>query len=392
VPVRILHIITSLMTGGAERMLQKVVRATRPMGYDSTVVSLTGASTIGRELQEEGVQVTVLEGRSGILLPHHFFQLARAFHRAQPHIVHCWMYHSNVIGHAVVRLSMRHKRPALVVSVRMALDAEDDRKVSRSVIRRLDARFSGAADAVVFNSHRAAEQHESLGYCMRRATVIPNFFDTDHFKPCSQEDAARFRQSVGGNVGIVLVGLVARFDKLKDHLTFLRAARTAVERFPRCRFLLVGRGCDQGNRQLMQWIEQCGLLEWVILLGERRDIPAIQAALDIAVNSSITEGFPNAIGEAMACGVPCVVTDVGDCKFVIGEAGLVVPPRDPDALASAIIQLMELAPEERKRIGERGRQRVIAEFSKASVVDKFVRLYEDVRCSANRGERRGGGQ
>jgi len=270
----------------------------------------------------------------------------------------------------------------------MALDAEDDRKISRSMIRKLDARLSGAADAVVFNSHRAAEQHASLGYCMHRARVIPNFFETERFKP-RPEEAAGFRRSIGCNDDSTLVGLVARFDKLKDHLTFLRAARTVVTRFPRCRFLLIGRGCDQTNGQLMQWIEECGLRERVCALGERGDLPMVQSALDIAVNSSITEGFPNAIGEAMACAVPCVVTDVGDCKFVVGEAGLVVPPRDPDALAGAIVKLIDLPPEARARIGERGRHRVMTEFSKASVVGKFTKLYEEVRFSGNRGSATG---
>jgi len=359
-------------------MLQKVVDATRPLGYDATVVSLTSASAIGRELQENGVPVVALEGRGGILLPHQMFRLARIFHRVQPHVVHCWMYHSNVVGYAVVRLRAEHKRPALVVSVRMALDAEDDRKISRSVIRWLDARLSPTADALVFNSQRAAEQHASLGYCMRQASVIPNFFDTEHFMPRPRE-AAGIRAELGCNDAAV-VGLVARFDKLKDQLTFLRAARIVVGRLPRTRFLLIGRGCNKENRQLMQWIGECGLLEQVYALGERRDMPAVQSALDVAVNSSITEGFPNAIGEAMACAVPCVVTDVGDSRFVVGGAGIVVPPRDPGALAGAIIELIDLSPRERKNIGERGRQRVVTEFSKTSVLGKFTNLYDKVCC------------
>jgi glycosyltransferase involved in cell wall biosynthesis len=129
----------------------------------------------------------------------------------------------------------------------------------------------------------------------------------------------------------------------------------------------------------MQWVGECGLLDRVHFLGEVRDISAVQAALDIAVSSSIREGFPNAIGEAMASAVPCVVTDVGDSKFVIGSAGFVVPPREPGALAAAIIKLVDLAAYERKSIGERGRQRVITEFGMASVVEKFTKVYEEAR-------------
>jgi len=364
-------------------MLQKLVKATRPLGYAATVVSLTGAATIGQELRDDGVPVVALGGRGGVLLPNHLAALARTFYRSKPDVVHCWMYHSNVLGHAVIRLKARRRRPGLVVSVRTAVDVEYDSKVSHNVIRRLDARLSAAADAVVFNSHRGAEQHASLGYCMRRASVIPNFFDTDYFKP-SQEAAALLRKSIGCNDAAMVVGLVARFDKQKDHLSFLQAAQTVAARLPNCRFLLAGRGCDRGNRQLMQWIQEQGLLDRVHVLGERRDVPAVHAALDIAVSSSTIEGFPNAIGEAMACAVPCVVTDVGDCRFVVGDAGLVVAPRDPDALAGAIVRLINLPAEERKSIGERGRQRVKAEFAMAPVVEKFTRLYEEVRGSVAR--------
>lgn len=364
-------------------MLQKLVRATRPLGYESTVVSLTGAATIGRELREDGVSVVALEGRAGILLPPQIFSLLRTFQRVQPQVVHCWMYHSNVLGHAVVRLRGRARKPALVVSVRIALDAEYDRKFSRDVVRRVDARLSRAADAVVFNSHRAAEQHAALGYCMRRASVIPNFFDIDYFKP-NVEEAARLRKSIGCDDDAVLVGLVARFDKQKDHLNFLQAARIAAARFPGCRFLLAGRGCDRNNGQLMQWIQGYGLLERVHVLGERRDVPAVQGALDIAVSSSITEGFPNTIGEAMACAVPCVVTDVGDCKFVVDDAGLVVPARDPEALGNAMSRLIALPTHERRSMGARGRQRVTTEFATAPVVEKFTTLYEQVRVGAAR--------
>lgn len=382
-PVRVLHVITSLLTGGAEAMLQKVVRATRPLGYESTVVSLTAATTIGRELKEEGVPVVALGGRGGILLPHQFLRLVGIVRRVRPQIVHCWMYHSNAIGHALVRLNSRRKRPALVVSVRVALDARYDRKVSRDVIRKVDALLSGAADAVVFNSHRAAEQHAALGYCMHRARVIPNCFDTEYFRP-SLEESVRLRRGIGCDVNTVLVGMVTRFDTQKGQRSFLRAAQMVAARFSSCRFLLAGRGCDRSNAELMQWIQDYGLLDRVHLLGERRDMPAVQGALDVAVSASIVEGFPNTIGEAMACAVPCVVTDVGDCNFVVGDGGFVVPPGDTDALASAITGLVGLPAHERKAIGDRGRKRVMAEFAMAPVVEKFTELYEDVRLSTTR--------
>src|SRR5262249_17495691 len=137
----------------------------------------------------------------------------------------------------------------------------------------------------------------------------------------------------------VLVGLVARFDRMKGHRDFLEAARLVANSHPQCRFLLAGRGCDNQNATLMSWVTELGLNDVLYLLGERRDIAAIDNALDIAVCSSISESFPNAIGEAMACGIPSVVTDVGDCDYLVGETGYVAPPRNPRALADAIVRM-----------------------------------------------------
>ena len=380
--MRVLHIITSLLTGGAEVMLQKLVRATQPLGYSATVVSLTAASTIGKELQDDGVPVVALGGRGGLLLPNQLVTLARTFRRSQPDVVHCWMYHSNVLGYGIVRLKSPHARPPLITSVRVALDPHYKEKTSTRAIRKLDARLSGAADAVVFNSRRAAEQHASLGYRMDRATVIPNFFDTDRFRP-RPEERERLRAAIGCRDGFV-IGLVARFDRQKDQHNFLEAARIVAARLPHCRFLLAGRGCDATNSELMRWIGESGLERSVSVLGERRDVEQIQAALDIGVNSSAAEGFPNSIGEAMACGVPCVVTDVGDSAFVVGDTGLVVPPKDPVELARAVIRLVELPTDERRRLGERARERVLMEFSTTPVVERFTRLYEEVRGSRSR--------
>lgn len=376
-PLRVLHLITSLMTGGAEIMLQKLVRATRSLGYSSTVVSLTGLGAIGRELQDDGIPVVALGGKGGLLLPRHILKLVRTYRGYQPHLLHCWMYHANVLGYGLVRMGGASKRPGLITSVRVALDAHYVEKASTAFVRGLDARLSKSADGLVFNSHRAAEQHALKGYCMRRATVIPNFFDTDQFRP-RPEERTRLRKSLGCD-DAVLIGVVARFDRQKDQRGFLQAARIVRARFGRCQFLLAGRGCEASNSELMGWIQEYGLADSVHLLGERRDTPLIQAGLDVAVCSSVSEGFPNTVGEAMACGVPCVVTDVGDCRLVVGDAGLVVPPRNPEALASAIVRLVDLPNDERKRLGERARQRVMMEFATGPVVEKFTALYESVR-------------
>jgi glycosyltransferase involved in cell wall biosynthesis len=379
------------MTGGAEVMLQKLVLALAPRGCDATVVSLTSLSRIGDELGQRGIPVVALGGRGGILLPQHAAKLLRVYRRTQPDIVHTWMYHANVAGHLLLRLQGRQSRPALVSSVRGALHAAWQQKFSLRVVRRLDARFSGSADAIVFNSRNSAEQHRGIGYAMERATVIPNGFDSTVFHP-NPADRDRIRRELGcGNS--LLVGLIARFDRLKDHRTFLEAAGAVATGDSRYSFLLAGRGCDAGNEQLAGWIRRYGLVGRVFALGERSDIPAILAALDLAVCSSVSESFPNAIGEAMSCGVPAIVTDVGDCAVLVGDTGKVVASRDPLALAAAMTELASLPAAARIALGTRARERVIREFSTERVADMFIEVYrssvlahgEAVRSSAQGG-------
>lgn len=335
---------------------------------------------IAKELRQEGIPVTALGGSAGVLLPHQLGRLMQTFRELRPEVVHSWMYHANVVAQGMAALGRRDRRPAVITSVRASLDTPEADKMALRAVRRVDSWLSRWADAVVFNSRRSAEQHDVFGYSPERAEVIPNCFDTDRFRP-KPEERESVRAGLGWN-GAVAIGLVARFDPIKDHRTFLQAARLVRTHSWECRFVLVGPGCDPGNRDLMRWIRESDVIESVYPLGERNDVAAIQGTLDVAVNSSTSESFPNAIGEAMACGTPCVVTDVGDSGFLVGDTGFVVSPGDPVALANAIIRMINLPIGERRNLGERARRRIMAEFSISSVVDKFATLYE--RCVSKR--------
>ena len=356
-------------------MLQKLIRALPTREYGASVISLTSISTIGAELQREGVPVQALGGRGGVLLPHQFWALLRAYRSARPDVVHSWMYHANVAAQVMVGLKVCKVRPCLITSVRGAIHAPKEQKFLTRLIRRMDATMSGTSDLIVFNSSRSADQHAALGYDRQRIRVIPNSFDAEAFQPMPLE-RERIRQELGCAEDL-LVGLVARFHLLKDHRTFLEAARLIVQRQPGCRFLLVGRGCDSQNKELTRWIRELNLGDRVITLGERRDVAAIDNALDIAVCASMSESFPNAIGEAMACGVPCIVTDVGDCPYLVGDPRYVVPARNPEALAEAILYLVGLPSDARAALGASARARVLSEFSTERIAGQFMDLYQE---------------
>jgi glycosyltransferase involved in cell wall biosynthesis len=206
--------------------------------------------------------------------------------------------------------------------------------------------------------------------------IIPNGFDVDRFQPNPQA-----RQDLRGQLAlddrVPVIGMAARFHPMKDHLTFLRAAKLVHSQHPEAHFLLVGPNVDKNNLQLQEAIQSSGLEKQVHLLGERQDMPAIYSALDIAsLSSAWGEGFPNVIGEAMACGIPCAVTDIGDAGLVVGDCGFSVPAREPQSLAAAWCKLLEMGPDGRRELGRRARQRVIDLYALPAIVRQYETLYE----------------
>ena len=189
------------------------------------------------------------------------------------------------------------------------------------------------------------------------------------------------------NENTPLVGLVARFDPQKDHGTFFDGARVVCETRPDAVFVLCCQKVDSANEALTRMIRKARLEQRVCLLGRRDDIARITASLDVAVSSSaFGEGFSNALGEALSCGVPVVATDVGESRSSVGDSGLVVPPEDAPALGAAIGELIALEPDARRRLGASGRERMLRNYGIAAIAARYRRLYEEILAA--RGEHR----
>jgi len=237
------------------------------------------------------------------------------------------------------------------------------------------APLSRHVDVIVLNSERGKKVHISKGYDGRRMVVIPNGFDPELFKP---DEAARasVRRELGLSENLILVGLIARCDPMKDHETFFRGAGLLIRRLPAVHFLLGGAGVSTENPPLAQMARKNGLDGRVHFLGPRDDIPRLTAALDLGTSASVFgEGFCNAIGEAMACGVPCVATDVGDSAPIIGHTGRVVPPRDASALADAWASLLGMPEKDRRALGAAARERIASLFQLRQIIRKYKELY-----------------
>jgi glycosyltransferase involved in cell wall biosynthesis len=371
--MKILYVITGLTTGGAEMMLYKLLSKLDRNRFAPVVVSLMDRGTFGDRIEALGIPVHTIDMKSGIPTPAAIGRLIGTVRQLKPDLIQGWMYHGNLAAQ-FASLFSSHKIPVLW-SIHHSLDSLASEKKMTQAIIRFSSIISLYTNQIVFVSKNSKLQHEALGYCSENSCIIPNGFDTSLFKP-SIEARRTIRAELGLPEDSFLIGLIARYHPMKDHANFLQAAALLLKDYPNVQFVLAGNGVDEKNPTLCQLIHELGIAEGIHLLGERQDIPRLTAALDIASSASYTEAFPNVIGEAMSCAVPCAVTDVGDSAWIVGNAGRVVPPRDSEALANAWKELIELGPEGRKALGKAARVRIIESFSLNSVVARYESLYE----------------
>ena len=368
--LKVVHIITGLYVGGAETMLYKLLSEMDHDRFQNVVVSLLEIGPIGKQIQALGIPVYSLGMKRGLVTPGQFAALWRVLHRERPSIVQTWLYHADLLGLLAGRLA---RVPHIVWNLRCA-DILGYTSANTSWVLRACALLSRWPDAIISNSHAGKAIHASAGYRARRWVVIPNGFDLARFKPDS-EARASVRRELGICPEDAVIGTVARFDPAKDYTTFLRAALRLLDSNQHVSFVLVGRGVVPSNPHLQEILGSNEAHHRTHMLGVRTDVPRLLAALDIFTCSSASEGFANVIGEAMACGVPCVVTDVGDSARIVGDTGRVVAPRDPGALAAAWESLLRAGPQARQQLGARARQRVEQHYSLEAVTRMYEELY-----------------
>ncbi|WP_147819751.1 glycosyltransferase family 4 protein [Salidesulfovibrio onnuriiensis] len=372
--MKVLHCITGLNTGGAETMLCKLVSRLPERGVECRVVSLLPPGPLAGELAAMGVRVDSLGMSRGVPSLGALWKLSGIIRSWRPDVVQTWLYHADLLGLLAARLA---GHSAVAWNIRCSYMDLSRYGWTTSLVLKLCSWLSPLPTVVLANSDEARRFHERLGYRARRFEVIPNGFDTDRFSP-DAEARERLRRELGLAPDALLVGLVARFDPMKDHAGFLRAAAELRSLHPGVRFVLCGDGISWENRELAEFVRKEALEDSVFLLGRRSDIPSLTAALDVAVCCSIGESFPNVVGEALACGVPCVVTDVGDSARIVGPAGVVVEPGNPSGLCRGIFRLLELGNDERQAMGALGRERVVSLFSLEKVAGLYYDLYKDM--------------
>lgn len=365
--LRIFFLVPSLAVGGAETQLTHLAEGLAARGHEVTVaVHYSGGALEGRL---HGARLVRLDKAGRWDLAGFALRLVRAVRACGPDVVCTFLGTPNILA-AALRPWIRPARLAWTVRC-------SDMDLSRydwavRFAARTEAFLSPLADLIMVNSQAGRDVAVRRGMAPGRMVVVVNGFDSDRFAP-DPAAGARVRAEWGMPGGAPLVGLAARLDPMKDHETFLAAARLVAGRDEAVRFVCVGDGPLRAG--LAARSRALGLDDRLLWAGERRDMAAVYNALDVCCLASITEGFPNVLGEAMACGVPCVTTDVGDAARLVGATGTVVPPRDPEALADGILETLG-----RVRNGRAPdtRARIVDEYSLAAMVGRVEGLFREM--------------
>jgi glycosyltransferase involved in cell wall biosynthesis len=358
--IKVMHVITTLGPAGAETMLCRLASGMDASRFENEVVSLTGILDLADRMQRIGVRVRTLGMKASVPNPLLVLRLAQWIRSSKPDLIQTWMCHANFVGAFAARLA--GNVPVVWGIHDSGLDSSMGNLRTMLVNRACALLSRKYAARIVCCCEASLRFHKELHYAAEKLEVIPNGFDVEQFKP---DPAARasLREELGIPADAILIGMAAR------------AATRLHKQMPEIHFLLCGLDITWQNSQLARWIEEAGIRDCCHLLGVRQDVSRLFAGMDIATTASRSEAFPIAIGEAMACGTPCVVTDVGDSALIVDETGIVVAPGDPDALAEAWRKLIEAGPEVRRRLGMAARRRVQQHFALPAIVERYQAIY-----------------
>lgn len=372
--MKVLHIITGLNVGGAENMLAKLLEASPNAAQEAVVLSLLEPGALAPRILACGVRLVSLHMRRGLPLPGDALRLARLVREIQPDVLHGWMYHGLLA--ASFAAFIVGKNAPLIWNIRHSLANPAHESRTTRMLLRLSAAQSKRPDAIVYNSQAALTQHGAFGLHGAKAKVIPNGFDCQLYRP-DPEARARLNREFGIAPGALLVGHVARLHPMKDHAMLVEATAMARAKGTDLHLLMIGTGLEDPPTDLRERIARLLPADRVTLTGARNDISRLMPGFDLlALPSAWGEAFPNVLGEALACGVPAVATDVGDSALIVGDQGRIVLPGNAEDFASALVELAELSGEQRREIGLAGRKRIEADYSLDAIAGAYQRLHE----------------
>jgi len=365
-PVRWLFLTRSLNCGGSQRQLVALVQSLAQRNAAVAVATLYDGGLLHAELQATATPLFSLNKQTRWDLVRCLVRLVKLVRRIRPIVLHGYLGTANILA---VLAKMAVPSVTVVWGIRASnMDLRRYGWLDR-MLYRLESRLSRFCDLIIVNSERGLDYAVAQGFPVEKMLCIPNGIDTERFKP-DVEAGLRFRRKLGIQDGVPLIGLVGRIDPMKGHGTFLAAAASLIAAGERARFVCVGDGDAQLKEQLRSQADRLGIADLVSWIDEHDPIEEVYNGLDLPTScSSYGEGFSNAVAEAMACGRPCVVTDVGDARRIVGDTGTIVQPDRSDELVAAWRDFLSLGQSERAQLGDAARDRIVLRFGLDRLVE-----------------------
>lgn len=334
--MKILILTRSLNYGGAERQLVELAKGLHERGHSIVFSTFYSGGPLQKDLEKIGVSVHPLYKRGRWDMFGFLWRLVKLTRKERPDVLHSYLCVPNILAIILAPLLPSARIVLGVGSAFMDLSRYD--WIARLTYR-LECLLSRFAHLIISNSQSGLRYATANGFPKGKIIVIYNGIDIERFYP-DRESGYKIRAEWGVNENERLIGMVGRLDPMKDHPVFLKAVAMLARQHKKLRFVCVGDGPESYKKELHNLSIGLGIEQHIIWPGARSDMPQVYNALDMVVLSSYGEGLPNVIGEAMACDVPCVVTDVGDTALLVRGIGEVVPPRNPEELKCAIERVL----------------------------------------------------
>jgi glycosyltransferase involved in cell wall biosynthesis len=374
--IKVLHIIGSMGMGGAEMALSRLIEGHSDYheNIKHVVVTLSKeVGVLGERLRENGVEVYAMDARSYFSLPLVTIKLALLIRKIKPDFAQTWMYHANLFGGLVAKLC----GVKIVWGIRTTDPTQGASRLI-PILNRIGAKLSKWIPAkTVFVSNSSQKYHLNIGYEKSNAVVIPNGFKAPRNK-YSADEINQYKDTIKVCRDNIIIGSIARYSPVKNHRLFIRAASLVLAKCPKISFVMAGDGLDTNNSDLMRRLDEAGIIDNVVLLGRVEDVEQLLAAVDIFCLHSKTEGFPNALAEAMASAVPSVCTNVGECGEILNRDSGLSEIEDEVGLSNNLIDLVLMPRFERESIGQAGRARVLEIYSDKKVLLSYYQLYSSL--------------
>lgn len=369
--MRVLHIINRLGASGAEMMLFNLALKIRGKGVEQEFLTLLPGGSLVSRFREAGFSVEHIGMKQGVPSLGALLKIRKQIAQRSPDVIFGWLYHSCVAAGLAAPRGV-----PLVWGIHHALSKLSEEKLLTRLLIKAGPYLKRKVSHYVYVSKTSAQHHFAVGYPRQNAEVIPNGFDIDRF--CRDE---RLRAEVRTELGIredqIVFGSAARFNSNKNQVGLVEALGGLSA--PNAVLLMVGREVDGNNDELKRMIDARGLKDRVILLGERSDMTRLMNGMDVYVSASKWgESFPLVLGEAMATQVPCISTDLGDCRDIVGDSGRVVRPDDVSALREAMAAMCALTAEARAELGRKARRRVEENYNLDRIADRYLEVCREV--------------